>query len=161
MQNPQLFLALGTAASGPRYRAEDPLRFPPAPRLSSLHFLALAVGAARRLRSAARLTRSRLRARSVPLATRLLRRKQPVGCEGGLAPFRSREMTARNRLTNDGMRRCQRLPELTHPVDFARPTAEASKAVPCEILEIERYSCGARHLRWTHLTCGKDASTTF
>jgi hypothetical protein len=47
-------------------------------------------------------------------------------------------MTARNRLTNDGMRRCQRLPELTHPVDFARPTAEASKDVPREILEIWR-----------------------
>ena len=41
-------------------------------------------------------------------------------------------MTARNRLTNDGMRRCQRLPELTHPVDFARPTVEASKDVPRE-----------------------------
>jgi hypothetical protein len=45
-------------------------------------------------------------------------------------------MTARNRLTNDGMRRCQRLPELTHPVDFARPIVESSKAVPHEILEI-------------------------
>src|SRR5687767_10709959 len=29
-----------------------------------------------------------------------------------------------------GMRRCQRLPELTHPVDSARPTSRTSNPVP-------------------------------
>src|SRR5262249_42886133 len=56
---------------------------------------------------------------------------------------------ARNRLTNDGMRRCQRLPELTHPVDFARPTEEASKRVPRKTLEIREAGSTPRHLWWT------------
>ena len=33
----------------------------------------------------------------------------------------------------DGMRRCQRLPELTHPVDSARPQRVTSNPVPSEI----------------------------
>src|SRR4029450_4308071 len=40
--------------------------------------------------------------------------------------------------TADGMRRCQRLPELTHPVDSARPIDITSNPVPVETREISQ-----------------------
>src|SRR5262245_7472732 len=46
------------------------------------------------------------------------------------SPPCKRKTAARNRPTCDGMRRCQRLPELTHPVDLARPQRVTSNPVP-------------------------------
>jgi len=40
--------------------------------------------------------------------------------------------------TSDGIRRCQRLPELAHPVDFARPDPRFIKSRAREILPESR-----------------------
>src|SRR5688572_13797775 len=58
-------------------------------------------------------------------------------------------MAARNRLTCDGMRRCQRLPELTHPVDSARPTCSSSNRVPAEKPAFSRARAVKRHFART------------
>src|SRR5262245_17007178 len=59
------------------------------------------------------------------------------------------QMAARNRLTCDGMRRCQRLPELTHPVDSARPTSSSSNRVPAENPVFSRCPPVKRHFART------------
>ncbi len=56
----------------------------------------------------------------------------------------------------DGMRRCQRLPELTHPVDFARPRSHSSKDVPQQTGQILHFPRGIRPETGTALTSELD-----
>ena len=55
------------------------------------------------------------------------------------------------------MRRCQRLPELTHPVDSARPTTVTSNPVPAESQEIRESAARCRPVPVTRLTSTPDA----
>src|SRR4051794_14171423 len=71
-------------------------------------------------------------------------------------PWIADAKTARNRLKYDGIRRCQRLPELTHPVDSARLRTSTSKAVPAEITYFSEDRCSSASVAVDALTCGKD-----
>jgi hypothetical protein len=51
-------------------------------------------------------------------------------------------VAAPNRETNGGMRRCQRLPDVTHPVDSTRPQTLTSIRVPSRPREIPREIAG-------------------
>src|SRR4029079_9153307 len=55
------------------------------------------------------------------------------------------------------MRRCQRLPELTHPVDPARPPTSTSKAVPSKKAENPVHRPCAPSVAGDEVTCRKDA----
>ena len=90
-----------------------------------------------------------------------MRRIEPA-LESLITSLKTR-MAARNRPTCDGMRRCQRLPELTHPVDSARPTFVTSNPVPAQIVRKGEKQCGRGVLSRGRAVTSRpdDADTTF
>src|SRR3954469_8886959 len=81
-----------------------------------------------------------------------------------MVPPRARRMQREGRAkspTCDGIRRCQRLPELAHPVDLARPIHASSKDVPAKSWEkrLVRTRCTREaSVAGDAVTCEQDAA---
>ena len=73
--------------------------------------------------------------------------------------FSSLDSSGRAKSTDcDGMRRCQRLPEFTHPVDSARPHPVTSNRVPEKSPQFHVFALSSVPCRGRTLTSVRDGS---